>query len=89
MPLVVNWLAGVIFEISRASDGDLDETLDVALTKVIGEDAYGSFKTGIGFAYEVRHAEAERKLRAELGKALVQATKDMVTFAGEHIKQEQ
>ena len=61
----------------------------MALIKVIDEDELGSFKTGIGSAYEVKYAEAEKSLRAELELALVQAKSDVVNFACKTIKQEQ
>ena len=61
-------------EISRASEGDLNETIDMALNKFISENDLGSFKTRIGFAYEVKYAEAKS---------------DVVNFACKTIKQEQ
>ena len=47
------------FEISGASNGNPDETIDMALSKVIGEDELGSFRTGIDSALEAKYAEAE------------------------------
>ena len=61
----------------------------MAWSRVIGEDEFGSFKTGFGFAYKVKYGEAEKSFRAELELALVQVKTNVVNFASKIIKQEQ
>ena len=73
----------------RTRYGDADESIEVALSRIIGEENLDTFRTGLEPAYETKHADAERILRAELEQAIVLSIQNVVRLARATVDEEQ
>ena len=75
---------------SRTSfGGSSSEPIEEALGRIIGDDGFNSFKTGVDSVNKTEFAEREKALRSGLAEALAKSTLDVMSIAKENIMQQQ
>ena len=74
---------------SRTSRGDTSETLEVALSRIMDEEDFNSFKTGIEFTCKSEFVERDALLRSELAQVVSVSNQKVVDLANENILQQQ
>ena len=77
------------FERLGTSYGDADETIEVTLSRIIGEDDLASFRTGLDSTCDNKYADEERIVRTELEQAIVLSIQTVVDLAIASMDQEQ
>ena len=75
---------------SRTSfGGSSSEPIEEALSRIIGDDGFNSFKTGVDSVNKTEFAERAKALRSGLAEALAKSTLDVMSIAKENIMQQQ
>ena len=75
---------------SRTSfGGSSSEPIEEALGRIIGDDGFNSFKTGVDSVNKTEFAEREKAPRSGLAEALAKSTLDVISKAKENIMQQQ
>ena len=68
----------------RTSCGDTSEPLEETLGRIMGEEYFNSFTTGIESAYKSEFAKTEKLLRSELAQAFSNSIQNVVNIANEN-----
>ena len=76
-------------ERSRTSRGDTSETLEVALSRIMDEEDFKSFKTDIDSISRAEFIEREAILKSELAQVFSVSNQKIVDVANENILQQQ
>ena len=75
---------------SRTSfGGSSSEPIEEALSRIIGDDGFNSFKTGVDSVNKTEFAERAKALRSGLAEALAKSTLDVMSKAKENIMQQE
>ena len=69
--------------------GASSEPIEEALSRIIGDDGFNSFKTGVDSVTKTEFVQRAKALRSGLAEALAKSTLDVMSKAKENMMQQQ